>query len=387
MHRNILIMLNFNVSPASSTAPPFNAIHFQLSFILPNIIVCCSLTLTVWITISLIHYGIKTGKWRQLKRQNQAEKLNVGHIYTSIVFCGVMVMFYDAVGLVYMNTGFLNNEHILENLNEYCDVLSDLAYSAYACVLLSTALFFWLRQRIFFSNRLLNVNYNKCIKLLSFVSLFLTIALAIGVLTYNIYPDNHEATVNGCVYVPNKKMQIGYWVSVIIAIVLCQGMFWGLFVYALRSTRVSAKTFSKDCDYSTTKKEKSLQKDESDQSLKINNSSILSDSQASHNEQFGVVKKKKSRIQSACSEAIRSTMTKTLAAAVTTTTLDIFEQILMNCITKSHEHRRFSVMLASITLFIHFFLIILCFVHHKKMLTSFCYRRFCKGWQFPLWII
>ena len=346
-----------------------------LSRIVPNVIVSVSFVFALWTTISLIHYGILTGKWRQLKKQNLVEQLNFGHIHTSNVICGLMVLFYDTVGLIYINTGFSENGNHLTSLDDYCDSLSDLTYCAYACVLLSTALFLWLRQIIFFRNHQLNVNYNKCAIVFSYLSFFLTLALAIGVLIFTIYPNDHRSTMDGCVYVPNERLHVGYWVSATLAIVLCQGMFWGLFVYALKSTSNATEKngsfrtktcFGRRKPFQTNAKNKKLKVNFNDPAAPQSASNVTKDSM--HTKTAPLSQRSRT-----LSVAVRSTMTKTLAVAITTTLLDLVEIVLLNQVNKLGNHHRFCVMLASINSFLHLFLTIMCFTHRKKMLMSNCW--------------
>ena len=122
------------------TASPFVESSFPPSLIISNLLVSCLLIISVWITLALIHHGSKTGKWRQLKTHNRVDQLNFGHIHSSIVLCGILVFFYDIVGLVYINTGFKpDTNHTHTRLNDYCDSISDLVYCAYGFVLLSTS--------------------------------------------------------------------------------------------------------------------------------------------------------------------------------------------------------------------------------------------------------
>ena len=359
----------------SRSTPSFSH-HHILSILFPNAIVCCSIILTLWTTISLIHYGIKTGKWRQLKRQNQAEKLNIGPIYFSIVCCGVLALTYDSAGLAFINIGFTNKHNSV--LNNYCDSVSDLVYISYASVLVSTAVFFWLRQRVFFQNRLLNANYNKPVKLLSSLSLLLTVALSIGVLTFNIYPNDHEASEDGCVYYPKEEMKIGYWVSIVSVILFCQGMFLGLFIYALRSIRIPTKKGLSD----NPTKNRQLQKTVNYKKVQNGSSNNLFPFELPMNQADGKFTKVSTGPfqHSACAETVRSTMGKTFAAAVTTTVLDTLEMILITHITKPGEHHRFNVMLGSINMFLHQFLLILSFAQYKRMLTSLCWLVMEKTW-------
>ena len=373
---------NSELSSSNVTAPFYDENHFVLTRIIPNVVVCCLLALSLWVTISLVHFGIKTGKWRRLHTRSQLDKLNVGIIYTSITFCGVMVLFYDLVGLVYMNTGFAEEGR---NLDDYCDSMSDLAYTAYALVLFSTSIFSWLRQRVFFRNRLLNVNYNKFVRFCSSSSLLLILGLGLAVLAMNLYPNDHESTPDGCVYNPvNKQSRIGYWILIIVVIVLYQGMFWGLFVYALRTTRAPAKNESPHIE-STVEPVQSSCDTASSQRLRYGSSSTRSDFSTSPIiiEQTETVSMQQSfqkttkaaSVSSSCSEEIRSIMIKTFAAAVITILLDIFELVILNYISKPNEHRRFSVMLASFNLFLHLFLIVLSFAQYKLILSFTLYKK------------
>ena len=357
---------SMSLRETSDTTQPLD--HFLLCRILPNVTVSCFLILTLWITLSLIHYGLRTGKWRQLMKQNQADKLNIGQIYSSIVLCGVMGLLFDLAALVYINTAYENDNYPADNLDNYCDIIADLSHTAYACTLFSTAMFLWLRQRTFFRNRLLNVNYKKCVKVLSSLSLFLILMLGIGALIFTIHPLDHRMTVNGCFRTPHEKLKTGYWILIITAVVFYQGILWGLFVYALRTTCTSVNNLGMS--------QKKLScckpglKDATDKKAKCENQICVTKTSCNQADNFSAEQSMSERQQ----RMVRTTMRKTFAAALTTTVVDILVVILLSFVAKPFAHCRFSVMLASFNVFLHLLLIALSFVDCKKMLASFCLR-------------
>ena len=370
-----MVATNINVTETfrKRYLTPSNYDNKSVSRILPNVIVSCLMAVAVWITVSLALYGMKSNKWKKLRKQNQADKLNIGHIYASIVICGVMVIFYDVVGLVYINTGFATKSI---DLDDYCDSISDLVYSAYALAMFSTAIFLWLRQRMFFQNRLLNISYTKCVKTFSYLSLFLTLVVTVGVLTINVYPNDHKATEDGCVHNPSSNSsKTGYWVSVIIAIVLYQSIFLGLFIYALTNIRNSQKS-KVSRNESRISWQRSLHNSETEMHKlkKLNSKNNLRATPKSFKriDSSKLIKSKFDSRQSACATVVKATILRTFALAVITMLLYAFAFVLIGVIAKPLEHRRYSVMIASICLFFHFCTIVTSFAERRKMMTSFC---------------
>ena len=62
-----------------------------------------------WLIISLIHYGIKTKKWRRLQPGNP-NSLSSGRIYLSVIIGSITAFFYHLFNVVYRNIGFHQNE-------------------------------------------------------------------------------------------------------------------------------------------------------------------------------------------------------------------------------------------------------------------------------------
>ena len=371
MNSIFIIITTTSTSEAISTLPTYD--KNLVSRILPNAVIFCLLIFTLWITISLIHYGFKTKKWKKLRKQTLDNKLSIGHIYTSVILCGSMNLLYNTVALVFINTGFATKSYIQDY---YCDLLSDFIYSAYALAMFSTAIFLWLRQRMFFQNRLLNISYTKCVKTFSYLSLFLTLVVTVGVLTINVYPNDHKATEDGCVHNPSSNSsKTGYWVSVIIAIVLYQSIFLGLFIYALTNIRNSQKS-KVSRNESRISWQRSLHNSETEMHKlkKLNSKNDLRATPKSFKriDSSKLIKSKFDSRQSACATVVKATILRTFAVAVITMLLYVLAMILIGVIAKPLEHRRYSVMIASICLFFHFCTIVTSFAQRRKMMTSFC---------------
>ena len=104
----------------------------------------------LWMLISLIHYGIKTGKWRRMQK-NRTESLNSGLIYTSVIICASLCLVYHLVIVFnYFNGYDMNN-------NQSCDSISDFKQSVYALVVFSVNIFLWLRERVLYTKKLIKL--------------------------------------------------------------------------------------------------------------------------------------------------------------------------------------------------------------------------------------
>ena len=154
----------------STTTKPYIYTE-QVDWIIPVAINITLTVITIIISISLIHYGIKTKKWQNILRSDH-EKLHAGAIYGCVVLCSVMCLFRYASSMAAINTGFGIGK------DQLCDQIADLAYCAYGLVLFCIEWFLWLRKRIFFVNNMLNVSYQAWIKVISFFS-FLLIAYVV----------------------------------------------------------------------------------------------------------------------------------------------------------------------------------------------------------------
>jgi len=198
----------------------------QLDWIFPVVLIVFTIVVEIWFIISLLHYGIKTKKWKELHRGN-SDKLNSGAIYTALVACAVFSFTHFVINLANVIFGFNLGE------DELCDSLADASIVTYGLALFAGQMLWWLRQRAFFENRMLNVNYSKQVRFFSAISIILTFTAGTSTLVFNTY---RWMSLDGCLYKPDENLILGYWISILIAIIFGRATLLGLFVYALTKT-------------------------------------------------------------------------------------------------------------------------------------------------------
>ena len=209
-----------------------DAINYRYlsKWITPMVVNIIVLVIVLWIFVSLIHYGIKAKKWsRNTGGQMNHEKLNAGLVFTAVVVCASMCIFRFVASIVAANVGFNKGESSL------CNVMEDILNFSYFLVTLSVFLFLWFRQRVFFANKMLNVNYSKSIKFLSFASIFGLVVIGIPIAVLTGVSDQLIASPKGCVYRNKARFRVGFTVAIVCALLLGQITMFVLFAYALKS--------------------------------------------------------------------------------------------------------------------------------------------------------
>ena len=147
----------------------------------------------LWLIISLIHYGIKTKKWRRLQSGNP-NLLNSGRIYSSVVICSVTVFFSSLFIVVYRNIGYDQNNHSL------CKALASLIIITYSSCFLSLIFFLWFRQRTLYTAFLPIEHFTKPLKFFSFIIIFVSTFLVVSGVIFSILTSNFDTSQTGCVF-------------------------------------------------------------------------------------------------------------------------------------------------------------------------------------------
>ena len=237
----------------SSANITLNDKYERLDWIIPVYTNIVLIATTIWILISLIHYGIKTKKWRKVRKTDYV-KLHAGVVYGSVVLCSVMCIFRYASSMAAMNTGFGIDK------DQLCDRIADTAYCAYALVLFNVGLFLWLQQTTFYTNKIIKVSY-KCIKLLSFVCIFLIVALFLFVVIYNTIPMNYVSTKKKCIYQYESIKQSMFWIIATGAGIMLQCVLLCLFAYALLRVKPSVRaTYAQRYSINSNRQSQNLKK-------------------------------------------------------------------------------------------------------------------------------
>jgi len=138
----------------------------EFDWILSMTVIIALLAMTLWVFASLIHYGVRNKMWN--KRQTNKFVLNSGKIpvYTCVVVLTCTCLLFFISSLFVLNVGYNENEI------KICIIASNVFLTFYLFLFACIGLFLWFRQRTFYANQFLNMNYNRVIKMLSYRSIF-----------------------------------------------------------------------------------------------------------------------------------------------------------------------------------------------------------------------
>jgi len=343
----------------------------QLDVILPFIFNLFAIIFEIWFLISLIHYGIKNRKWKRLQFGNP-DILNSGAIYGTVVACGICCIVHSAVAAFYIALGFNLGE------DDLCDSLGDGARSTYVLMLLTTYLFLWLRQRAFYMNRMLNVNYSTKVRVFSTVSIVIIFLSIISVLVLNVYPEDHMSSLNGCIFMPDPNLRVGNLISVVIVIAVGQTALLGLLIYALTQTRNKNGTSCTELMYQLCCCKKSDQNNPQPTQNKSRVFSIYSSQSSSTYSTTTTIMQatSASRKLNRKAETIRKVMYKTIAFAVISILSPLMIQLFDHFVVVPGGHQRFAILVRSLNAILNLLLLVFSFTEYCKMLFSPC-AQFC----------
>lgn len=336
-------------------------LHIQANWIVPVAVTAFLIAASLWLLISLVYYGIQTNKWKKMKLSHY-DKLNTGLVYSAVVICAVFCLVRLIINLIYMNVGFGD-----EMKSETCNSVFDTMGVMYALVILSTYIFLWLRQRTFYTNRMLNVNYTKTAKFFSAVSIIVITLCSLCVILFTTLADDHFSSPDGCHYKPDKSLIIGYYMSLAFVILLGNATLFGLFAHGLRKAKdYSSKpptevgrgsTDIRANGKSSESTKQQTQVTDSTAKVEIGKSSV---STLSH----------KTPIPT--STLVKTVLKKTLILAVVSVLCDITLLILLYF---SPIHRRLVTLAFNVNAFLNVLFLVLSFVQYKKMLFSPFYSK------------
>lgn len=345
---------------ADETIPKEKFDHiFHLDWMIPVGINIFLTVVTMWMLISLIHYGVKMEKWKKSSGRH-SDKLNAGVVYSFVIVCAIMCLLRYIASLLFMNIGFEEGKDL------FCDIVADIAYASYALVLSSVVFFLWFRQRNFYANKMFGIVYSFWIRILSFGSIFVIACLGIFVVVYNVFPLNYKSSKHGCVYQPNSSLQPSYWISAVVIITTNHITMLGLFAYALIHLK---RLESNELEGPRTSCDRRTERTNSDMEKK----SLKNAKRSVEKSVYG------SRISSTAipgsSKKIQVILKKTLFFAILSIASDILAQVVAQYIVDPEGHRRISFVIFDINAFLNLLCLMMSFVTFKDMLVSPCMKR------------
>ena len=182
----------------------------------------------LWLIISLIHYGIKTTKWRRLQPGNP-NSLSSGRIYLSVIICSITTFFYHLFLAAYQIVGFQENEDSL------CKATISMANIAYISCFLAIDLFLWFRQRTLYTAFLPVARFTKPLKLFSYIIIFVSFFVGVVGIVLAILANAVNFISVGCNLQNESSLQPIVFTSIASTLIFCQVSLLLIFIYALLS--------------------------------------------------------------------------------------------------------------------------------------------------------
>ena len=337
--------------------------------------------LTLWILFSLVHFGVKTGKWRGSQKRH-ADKLNAGWIYSSVIMCAVMAIIRYTTSQITTNLGFDAMQ------NDLCEAVNDALFVEYSLVLFSNYVFLWLRQRAFYTNEMFNITYGRSLRFLSAFSILILAVAGIGVNLVNTIPINYPANFRGCYYDKGSDTVDKWsWALCAVVLVIGQAMLLSLLLYPLARHQNKKNCLKQLCCYVEPEKEKRISCNPSDLSSspdisifndernvrKHANQAKLAFKSTDESNKAHARSTQKEKKRSKNSKAVQKIMIRTLGFGFLAVCTDIFLIVILSTSILDQSDpklRRVSVTLYDINVFLNLMLVVMSFVTYRHMLSS-----------------
>ena len=210
------------------TTVPIPYIRWQhWNWILPETVNVIFILMTLWILFSLIYYGNKSKKWVTKTKKN-FEKLNTGFILMAAVLCAVTALFRLVSSQFVFNIGFSVTE------NKQCKIVFDASSISFCLACLAVFIYLWVRQLVFYTNRMLNIDFSKGLRFFSYLSIILISLHGLGSILANTIPIKVMSTLKGCVLIPLDSTASSIAVMVgSLGMLFGQSILVGLLIYPL----------------------------------------------------------------------------------------------------------------------------------------------------------
>ena len=219
----------------------------QLAWIIPVIINCILLLSSLWILFSMVHFGVATNKWKK-NQKIDAEKLNSGWVYIIAVLCAAFSVIRFATSQVSFHIDLRFESSLI------CRAISYLLFAEYCHFSLFMFLFLWIRQKIFYANKMLQVNYGRFLHFFSCFSIFIIFVAYFSAILVDLFPIFFRPAQNNCHNADYFEVHLKITSSISTAILMIvELMLTALLVYPLYIELKKHKTSCKQifCCFST----------------------------------------------------------------------------------------------------------------------------------------
>lgn len=276
-------------------------------------------------------------------------------MYTSVIVCASCSLIYFIASMIMLNLGFDKHSSAL------CDILNDVNTFLFTFVLFSVNFFLWLRQRTFYSNNMLNMNFSRIINYISFSAIFFILAGGLMVCIIASFADDVVSSEYGCSF-STGQLDRGTVIGIGVALsLLGQITLLSLFIYPLYKS--SHSMAFKDSCFGSLIKGKNNNSDSA--ANEDTNATRTKSSDNPQNDQLpSYILKSNQRV--------RVIIIKTFIFAVLSIFCDLLTAVLPFVFTsqKHLRHRRYVDVMGLVDIALNLIFVLLSFVEWKEMLTS-----------------
>ncbi|CAK8695759.1 unnamed protein product [Clavelina lepadiformis] len=258
----------------------------------------------------------------------------------------------------FINSQFTFNIGIGVGYDKECEIVSDSSFVWYSLVNFAVYIFLWLRQRIFYSNNMLNVRFGIFLKVLSFSSIVILFLSGLIAILVNTIPVNYPSSHEGCIYHESEDMGPVAWIAGIIVVIIAQSVLVWLFIYPLKQDFV--QSICGCCSAEVNGKKTNNKRSRSVASIQTNKS----DGESRNMVPEEKVCKRKS------SNTVKCIMQRTVAFSIISVATDIILVLISSYTISSEGHRRVSTTVFDINVFLNVIFVICSFLSCKQMLFS-----------------
>ncbi|XP_026694484.2 uncharacterized protein LOC113475101 [Ciona intestinalis] len=207
--------------------PKTSQVQFIVALIVEAIIASC----TIWLGASLIHYGIRTNRF---KRRSGTD-FNGGIVYIFAVLSTVTLLARICSSIV-----FISLPTYLPGFDAECERVSDATVALYLFALLPVYFLLWMRQRALYSHPTMAKSYNNFIIFLSWFSIVFLLAASVATLFIFVVPVTSKSGYSGCEHRDTSTNILNLVATAIT--VTAQILLLVLFIIPLRRHLVTPKT-------------------------------------------------------------------------------------------------------------------------------------------------
>lgn len=294
----------------------------------------------VWLCISLIFYGVNTGKWKKIQRK-KSDNLNSGLVYTSVVVSSCLCFTHHLSVLLHYFNGFN------KNTTKLCNIVGDFIRTVFALMIFAVNIFLWLRQRALYINIMSSAHFGKGLNVFSFSIIFMLIIGGLPGIILAALPYDSISSSSGCLYNPEGNYRsFSLYISGFF-IVFSQISLICLYIYALlklNGTKSISGCFKVFCN------------------LKL----------GAHTDDNPIRRKASSNLHLETRKAVQRTVRKTAIFGLLSLASNIIVLILVLRLNKPYTRGDLSGILSCLAVFLNLLFMILSFVSWKEIITSPC---------------